>query len=173
MVFRLITYSQAPVIHGTTTLTQSSGTIMSISNQSITTSCMMGESSLTTTIYNREEETKTETVVETIHEPEHVVEAVNRIHKKSGYRLNREEILGRCNHDVARMMGKRFLHDQVCTKPRFVKLLLKAVVDGDLEKFQQLFESCYQHLRSVRSLFLYSKHQLKRILLLVCILLYY
>uniref|UniRef100_A0AC34Q800 Uncharacterized protein n=1 Tax=Panagrolaimus sp. JU765 TaxID=591449 RepID=A0AC34Q800_9BILA len=155
---QLITYSQPPLTNGITTLTQTSGVRMS--------------TGLTSTSSNQWDkgpvEKKPEVVVQTIYKPTEVTETIHfpRVYKKSGFRLSRAELVRRCNHDVARMIGKKFLDDQVCTKPRLIKLFLKAAVRGDVEQFKQLFDMSFQHARTVKCFENCSDIALKRIFML-------
>ena len=158
-----MTYSQAPITNGTTTLTSSSGMTMStrilLSSSSLNGLKRVGE--------RIEECLIKKEIVETINKPSQILEDLPKTQKKADFKLNRTEVLRRCNHDVARMTGKRFLDDQVCTKTKFIKSFLKAAVRGDHERFQRLFEIGFAHLRSMTSLNKYRNAELKRMLMLV------
>uniref|UniRef100_A0AC35FAJ2 ANK_REP_REGION domain-containing protein n=1 Tax=Panagrolaimus sp. PS1159 TaxID=55785 RepID=A0AC35FAJ2_9BILA len=152
----VLTYSQPSMTQGITTLTQSSGNSLSISG-------LMPSSSSGKT-------------VEIVLEPSKVIPPLPSKAKRSSFTYplpkkrfttqTRAEILRRCNHDTERMIGKTFLYEHVCTKGRYLNAIFNAAIDGDLPKFQELFEIGFTYLRTLKSMNLFTNAQLKRKLIL-------
>uniref|UniRef100_A0AC34F8E2 Uncharacterized protein n=1 Tax=Panagrolaimus sp. ES5 TaxID=591445 RepID=A0AC34F8E2_9BILA len=149
----ILTYSQPSMTQGITTLTQSSGNSLSISG-------IMASSSKKDT-------------VEILLQPSKIIPPLPSKAKNFGLSYprptqkrfitqSREEILRRCNHDTERMIGKTFLYEHVSTKGKYLNALLIAAVDGDLPKFQELFETGFSYLRSLKSMNKFTNAQLKR-----------